>query len=358
MRIAVLGDAGSPHVIKWVNALTDAGHELVLYSMPNQRDELGEIRKDVEVVYLPVAEAAGGIKKNAASAKEYISAGNFKATAAFDMLTYGAMAARAKIEHVLLVSTGLDIVNAVKSGQSSKVVKIIAEAAAVCATAPNVITRIKDVYKKDKPYFVTPFGVDMNLFCKKDVPRSDAFTFGSLKSFAFYDHVEYVIEAFGKFCQKTGMKSLLRVVGSGHASGDLHAKVQELGLEDKVEFLGHVRNSDMPGVINTMDVVVQMPEDECLGISGIEAMACEVPVISSDTDGASEYILNGVTGFLVKTGNVEKCSDKMLELAMDTPLRESMGFHSRQDVMELYNLPSCIQKFETALQAASGSRVN
>lgn len=358
MRIAVLGAADSPHVVKWVNALAEAGHEMVLYSMPNQKDAFEEITKNAEIVYLPFAEAAGGIKKNAGPLKTFISEGGFKATAAFDMLTYGLMAVRAKIEHLLLVSTGLDIVNAVRSGQKSTAVKVIAAADAVCATAPNVITRIKDIYKKDQEYFVTPFGVNMDLFRPMEVERSAAVTFGSLKSLEYYDHVDYVIEAYKKFREQYTEDSLLRIVGGGQAMAELKALTERLELTENVEFLGYVRNADMPAVINTLDVAVQMPDDECLGISGIEAMACEVPVISSDTDGASEYILNGVTGYLVKTGNVNRCAGKMAELAEDKDLRESMGFHARQDVVEQYNLPDCVRKFEAALQAASGSRVN
>ena len=358
MKIAVLGAADSPHVVKWVNALAEAGHEVFLYSMPNQKDEFHEITGSAEIVYLPFAEAAGGIKKNAGPLKGFLAEGGFKVTAAFDILTYGLMAVRAKTEHLLLVSTGLDVVNAVKSGQKSTAAKVIAAAAAVCATAPNVITRIKEIYKKEQQYFVTPFGVNMDLFRPMHVERPAAVTFGSLKSLEYYDHVDYVIEAFRKFRDQYTGDSLLRVVGSGQAMGELKALTESLQLTESVEFLGYVRNSDMPGVINTLDVAVQMPDDECLGISGIEAMACEVPVISSDTDGASEYILNGVTGYLVKTGNVDRCASKMAELAEDKDLRESMGFHARQDVVEQYSLPECVKKFETALQAASGSRVN
>ncbi|MBD5560489.1 MAG: glycosyltransferase family 4 protein [Clostridia bacterium] len=357
MNIAVVGAADSPHVIKWVNALAGSGNTVFLYSMPNQKDERGEIHRNVEVVYLAYPEAAGGIKKDAPELRSFIAKEDFQAVAVFDILTYGVMAQRAKLDHVLLVSTGVDVMNGMKAGQKKLLASVIADADAVCATAANVITRMKEICKKDQQYFVTPFGVDMELFRPMKIPRPNAFTFGSLKSLEYYDHVDYVIEAYAKFCEQTGMPSLLRVVGGGPALPDLRALVERLGIADKVEFLGWVRNADMPGVINTLDVVVQMPDEECLGISAIEAMACEVPVISSDTDGASEYILNGVTGFLVKTGNVDRCASKMLELANEKELRESMGFHARQDVMDQYSLQDCLKKFETALQAAAGMRV-
>lgn len=358
MRIAFLGAADSPHVIKWVNVLSEKGHDIVLYSMPNQQDKLQEITDKASVIYLPYAEAAGGLKKNIPVIRKAMQDESFRVAAAFDLLTYGFMAAKAKVDHLLLVSTGLDVTNGLRAGKKRILIRAIKGAVAVAATAPNVITRIKEFYKKDCEYFVTPFGVNMETFRKFDVPRSEAFTFGSLKRLEYYNHVEYVLEAFAKFRQKCGVQSLLRVVGSGDLLDELEAKAASLGIKDNVEFLGYVRNADMPKVINTLDVAVQMPDDECLGISGIEAMACEVPVVSSDTNGASEYILNGVTGYLVKVGNVERCSDCMVDLYNSPKQRETMGFQGREDVKEKYNLPKCVAEFEEALQAASGSRVN
>lgn len=360
MKLGFLGAASSPHVIKWVNALSAKGHAITLYTMPNEQDQLGEISSRVTIVNMPHAEAQGGLRKNVSYLKSAIPDAGYKAVAAFDMLTYGNMAARASLPHVLLVSTGLDIINGMRAGEKSTIQKSVKEAVAVCATAPNVITRIKEVYSKDKdkPFFVTPFGVDMDLFKKKEVSRSSAFTFGSLKRLEYYNHVDDVISAFAEFRNKCGMESLLRVAGNGPAMDDLVAQAKKLGIEENVEFLGYVRNTDMPDVINTLDVAVQMPDDECLGISAIEAMACEVPVVSSETDGASEYILNGVTGYLVRAGNINRCSDRMMKLATHPEEREKMGFDGRRDVMENYSLPECVEKFEEALQAASGSRVN
>ncbi len=358
MKIAFVGAANSPHVIKWANAMAAQGHGVSLYSMPNHKDSFHELSDNVEVAYLPFAEAQNGAKKNAAQLKAYLDAGKFGAVAAFDMMSYGLMAAKANAAHVLLVSTGLDIYNAVKSGKKSIAVKSIKHADAVCATAANIITKMKEIYKKEKQYFVTPFGVDMERFKKKDVPKGESVCFGSIKFLDYANHIDLVIEAFSKFLQKTNIDAILKVAGDGALETDLKRKAQDLGIGEKVEFLGYIKNEEMPDVINSMDVVVQMTADECLGISGIEAMACEVPLVASDTYGASEYILNGVTGYLVKAGNTNACSDRMADLARDPQGKAKMGVSCREDVMEKYNMPLCIEKFEAALKAAGGSRVS
>ena len=78
-------------------------------------------------------------------------------------------------------------------------------------------------------------------------------------------------------------------------------------------------------------------------------------MVASDTVGASEYILNGVTGYLVKVGNVDRCCDCMMELR-NKAAREHMGELARGDIKEEYELRDCKAKYEHALRAV-GSRV-
>ncbi|MDL2236654.1 glycosyltransferase family 4 protein [Christensenellaceae bacterium OttesenSCG-928-K19] len=357
MKIAFAAAACSPHTVKWVNALAAAGHEIVLYTMTNHEQLHGEINEAVQTQYLPYTEAQNGVKKNASALRDALSGGSFNAVVAMDLSTYGFMAAKAKANNVLMVSSGLDVYNAAKTGSKSAVVKSIKHGAAIAATAPNVITKIKELFKKDKPYFVTPFGVDMEKFSKKDVERGSEVCFGSLKFLEHHNSVDLVLEAFSKFLARAEIPTKLKVVGSGSMTDALKQKAQSMGIADKVEFTGYVKNEDMPNVINTIDVVVQMTPEECFGVSGVEAMACEVPMVASDTYGASEYVLNSVTGYLVKAGNTDACCDRMIDLAKNEGGRKKMGESCREDVLPLYNLPDCVKKFEEALRAAAGRTI-
>jgi len=356
MKLAFAAAASSPHTIKWVNAMAGAGHEITLFSMPDHKDEFSEIDEKAKIVYLDVPESQGGTKSNVKQFKALLADTGYEALCAFDMTTYGFMAAKAKAAHVLLVSTGLDVYTCADTGKKSLVKKSVKHADAVCATAPNIITKIKDYYKNEKKYFVTPFGVDMDKFTKRSVPH-DKPCFGSIKFLEPGNGVDAVIEAFAKFLGKYSADATLKVVGSGSYENGLKQKADQLGVADKVEFVGYVKNSDMPGVINTMDAVVQMTKEECFGVSAMEAMACEVPLVASDTYGASEFILNGVTGYLVKPDNLDACADRMMDIIKNNESRERMGHLCREDTLPLYNLPLCVQKFEEAIKSASNGAV-
>ena len=351
MKIAFVGAGNSPHVIKWVNALAGEGHEVKLFSMPDHKDAYGEIDGKVEIVYLPTASGENGAKKNASQLKAYLSAESFDAVNAFGMASYGFMAAKAKAERLLLTSTGLDIYRMKLNGTRSFVMKALKQAKGVLATAPNVITHIKENYKKELRYFAVPFGVNMELFKKDRRAENENPVFGSVKFLEDYNGVEAVIEAFYKYTKKYDENARLKIVGDGTEESELKRKVSELGISGSVEFTGYVKNSEMPAVLNTIDVVVQMSPDECLGISGIEAMACEIPMVASDTNGASEYVLNAVTGYLVKAGNTDACADRMADLLKDPSARDRMGGLCRNDVEESYDLKKCLPKYIEALKS-------
>ncbi|MEA4853129.1 MAG: glycosyltransferase [Christensenella sp.] len=352
MKIAFLAAANSPHTIKWANTLCDE-NDVTVYSLPEQKDEAGELNEKVTVVYLPFSEMQNGYKKNAAQLKTYLASENFGVVNALGATTYGVLAIKAKAPHTVLTVLGPDIYAAADLGKKGIVVKSIKYADAIIAPSPSMITRVKELYKKEKSTFVVPFGVDLQKFQKEDVEKpDDSICFGSLKALEYGNGVDLVIDAFAKFLQQSAMNATLKIAGAGSLENSLKQKAQSMGIADRVEFIGYVKNDDLPAVLNTMDATINMSAAEAFGLVGLESMACEVPVVSSDTVGASEYILNGVTGYLVKVGNTDRCCDCMMELR-DERAREHMGSLARGDVAESYDLVNCKKKYADALKSVA-----
>ena len=78
---------------------------------------------------------------------------------------------------------------------------------------------------------------------------------------------------------------------------------RELGIYDAVRFLG--KQEAVEEVLSVADLFLMPSEKESFGLAALEAMACEVPVISSNTGGIPELNIHGVTGFLSNVGDVE-----------------------------------------------------
>ena len=122
-----------------------------------------------------------------------------------------------------------------------------------------------------------------------------------------------VIEIFYKIQQKIPSKLLL--VGEGPEIERLEYRVKELGIYDKVIFLGN--SNDVPKVLCYSDLFLLPSRTESFGLAALEAMAARTPVISTNTGGLPEVNINNVTGFLSDLGDVKSMADNAIYLLED-----------------------------------------
>ena len=117
----------------------------------------------------------------------------------------------------------------------------------------------------------------------------------------------------------------------------------ELGLEECVEFCGFVR--DIQRHIGTLDILVHASTiPEPFGQVIIEGMAAAKPVIATRGGGATEIVVDDVSGLLVPMGDAEALAAAMCKLLRDRPLRERMGAAGRRRVEESFRIESTAAK--------------
>ncbi len=102
----------------------------------------------------------------------------------------------------------------------------------------------------------------------------------------------------------------LLMIGDGPERDKAEAQSRELNIEGDVRFLGKLEAIEE--VLSVADLFLMPSEKESFGLAALEAMACEVPLISSNAGGLPELNLQGVTGFLSDVGDVEDMSRKAL----------------------------------------------
>jgi N-acetyl-alpha-D-glucosaminyl L-malate synthase BshA len=110
-----------------------------------------------------------------------------------------------------------------------------------------------------------------------------------------------VLQMFALLRKKMPAKLLL--VGDGPERQKLEIQCRDLHLEQDVRFLGKL--DAVEELLSVCDLFVMPSEKESFGLAALEAMACEVPVISSNTGGLPELITQGVNGFMSPVGDVE-----------------------------------------------------
>jgi glycosyltransferase involved in cell wall biosynthesis len=125
------------------------------------------------------------------------------------------------------------------------------------------------------------------------------------------------------------------VVGDGERRMQLEALVPQLGLTDRVSFLGWRR--DLVRVYADLDVVALTSFNEGSPVALIEALACGRPVVSTAVGGVPEVVLDGVTGLTVPPADPPALAGAMVRLLGDRALAEHLGAAGRQHVYPRYD---------------------
>lgn len=111
----------------------------------------------------------------------------------------------------------------------------------------------------------------------------------------------------------------------GSEMARLRELTRNLGLEERVNFLGSRRQRELPTYYAAADVVVMPSYSESFGMVALEAMACGRPVVASRVGGLAYLVQDGVTGFHVQEGNAEEMASRLTEMLGDAELLASFG---------------------------------
>ncbi len=190
------------------------------------------------------------------------------------------------------------------------------------------VTAVSDSLRKDtynnfkitKEIEVIPNFIDLDRFSKKSkehfrmaiAPQGERLIVHT-SNFRKVKRVQDVVKIFKKIRAKLPSKLLL--IGDGPERHQIEELCRELDLGEDVRFLG--KQELIEEVLSICDLFIMPSETESFGLAALEAMACQVPVITSDAGGIPELNLHGVTGFMSPVGDVESMASHALEILAD-----------------------------------------
>lgn len=103
---------------------------------------------------------------------------------------------------------------------------------------------------------------------------------------------------------------------------------------------------DIPRVLRASDVLVCPSLFETYGMANLEAMACGVPVVSTNVGGPAETVADGETGYLVPPRDAAAIAARVIQLLADEELRQRLGAQARQRVVEKYSLAENVARLQ------------
>lgn len=213
-----------------------------------------------------------------------------------------------------------------------------------------------DHFKVTKEIRVIPNFIDLKRFkkqkkdhFKKAICPNDERLIVHTSNFRKVKRVDDVVHVFKKVRETVPSKLLL--VGDGPERTRIEELCRDACMLNDVRFLGKLEAVEE--VLSVSDLFIMPSEKESFGLAALEAMACEVPVISTNVGGLPELNLDGVTGFLCDVGDVDKMAEKAIHILDEKNLgtfKESAL--SRAKTFDLENiLPMYEDFYEQTIQA-------
>jgi L-malate glycosyltransferase len=200
----------------------------------------------------------------------------------------------------------------------------------------------------DKEIEVIPNFVDPQRFQRNGAVSSmrswacgDEKLIGHASNFRPVKRIGDLLAAFERIQKK--VPSRLLMIGDGPERSRAEAWAREHGVEDRIIFLGNV--PDIESVIAACDIFMLPSQTESFGMAALEALASEVPVVSTRTGGLPEVIVDGEVGYLVEVGDIDALVDRAVRLLSDDPLRQKMGRAARAHALENFNVDSVVPRY-------------
>lgn len=351
MRILFLSAGNNIHTVRWVNMLSRRGYEVHLLYNSDHIPNTHIIDKNV-VQYRLKHKGLFGYYLNSAEVRKLFKKINPDIINAHYASGYGTLARVSKLKPLILSVWGSDVYDFPYQSRINMMIlkKNMKYAQRIASTSIVMAKQVEKIMNKNMDITVTPFGVDVYLFKPIDLPK-EYFVFGIVKTLSENYGIKHVIKGFkilldSLIAEKININPILEIYGKGEMELELKSLCKELGIAKSVYFKGYIPNTDVPKAINKMDVFCLGSYKESFGVAAIEAMACEVPVIATDTDGFKEVIESGVTGYIIPQKDEVAMASKMQELLMDRKKRVDMGKKGRKRVLELYNWEKNVEIME------------
>ncbi|HBS26205.1 MAG TPA: colanic acid biosynthesis glycosyltransferase WcaL [Gammaproteobacteria bacterium] len=199
-------------------------------------------------------------------------------------------------------------------------------------------------YEHWKKLEVARLGVDPELFSPKTFnPAPETFEVICVGRLSCAKGQHILVEAIQQLTDQ-GQNIRLRLVGDGEDRASLEQQVKTLGIQDKVIFEGAVNQDRIRDLYSKADAFSIPSFAEGIPVVLMEAMAMEIPCVTTRITGIPELIRDGIDGLLVAPSDIDALAAAIKTLAVDSTLRKNLGKNGRLRVMKDYNLAANVEK--------------
>jgi len=225
---------------------------------------------------------------------------------------------------------------------------LLRNCAVIISTSPNYVESSEELSRLKSRCRVIPYGIDFIKF-----QNSDPATVASLREkfgprillavgrLVYYKGLEHAVRAMTKIGAK------LLIIGDGPLKPNLQQQARELGVADRVFFLGEIQNRDIAPYYHASDVFIlpSVARSEAFGIVQLEAMACGKPVVNTHLATGVPFVsVDGETGITVPPCSPEAIAVAVNRLLDDPALRAACGHAAMRRVQNEFSLELMVRR--------------
>jgi len=168
-----------------------------------------------------------------------------------------------------------------------------------------------------------------------------------VSNFRAVKRIDDVVRIFNEIQKEIPAK--LMMVGEGPEKEPAEQLCEELGISDKVIFLGN--SNEVDKILCFSDLFLLPSKTESFGLAALEAMISSVPVISSNTGGIPEVNIHGVSGYLSNVGDIKDMSQNALKILKDDTELEKFKKGAKEQALE-FDINKIVPVYEFIYQKA------
>lgn len=196
-----------------------------------------------------------------------------------------------------------------------------------------------------KAWVIRP-AVDPNFFCpdNENRPASDVFRVVTVGALIWRKAYEYALSAIRALVDQ-GISVHFEIIGDGPERQRVLYTIDDLCLTEHVQLSGKLAPAEVRDHLQRADAFLLASHSEGISNAVLEAMACGLPVVTTDCGGMREAVTDGVEGFVVPVRDPVAMAEALRKLALDPELRESMGVRARERVLREFTLEQQTEQF-------------
>jgi len=209
---------------------------------------------------------------------------------------------------------------------------------------------------REKAVVIRP-AVDAGVFCplESQPKRGGEFIVVTTGRLVWLKGMEYALSAI-RMLRDRGVSVRFEIIGDGPERQRVIYTIHDLGLHDCVRLHGHLRPEEVLHRLQQADAFLLSSFSEGISNAVLEAMACGLPVVSTNCGGMREAVTDGVEGFVVPLRNPVAMADSLFRLALEPDLHQQMGRAARARILREFTLQRQIKDWLALLDAVLSGR--